>query len=335
MPIDVPTSACAIDVASPISASADAKRAPLGLEHVYVGAAPIAHVSTLGDVRHVRLVFVEKRPGIAIVSIDGDTISLVGAVPLHVGTTDDLVLYPKTRVLRDGWLDYAQLSIASVGQSTLGPKTDLDPGITPTSGAPFDVPCTELTPFDSTASEPVPDHELRGKAIALEDEAGKKLATIEAETLMPPARGETKSRYTGRPVVVLAKKGNRTKIRLAAGRALHAEGWVASRFVKESSWGGLGYATGTVRTPKLDELTCERDVPLWADVQGTTFAIGTLHAHRTVSGKLDPKNDFRLELGSGARLLGSAEPKKGDPVDPYVPRHELAACSDPRPKAPR
>ena len=331
MPIDVPTSACTIDVASPTAgASSVAKRAPLGIERVFVGAAPIAHVSALGDVRHVRLVFVEKKPGLAVVSIDGDKVSLVGAVPLHVGTTDDLVLYPKTRILRDGWLDYAELSIASVGPSTLGPKTDLDPGITPVSGAPFDVPCTELTPFDSTASEPVPDHELRGKAIALEDEAGKKVATIEAETLMPPARGEKTSHFTGKPVVVLAKKGNRTKIRLEAGRALHAEGWVASRLVKESSWGGLGYGTGTGRAPKLDELTCERDVPLWADVQGTTFAVGTLHAHRTISGKLDEKNDFRVELGSGARMLGSAETKKGDPVDPYVPRHELAACSDPK-----
>ena len=115
---------------------------------------------------------------------------------------------------------------------------------------------------------------------------------------------------------------------------MHAEGWVASRFVKESSWGGQGYGTGTGRSPRLDELTCERDVPLWADVQGTTFAVGTLHANRTVSGKLDAKNDFRVELGSGARLLGSAEPKKGDPVDPYVPRHELAACTEPRRKTP-
>lgn len=334
VPIEVPTSACTIDVTAKPSGGSSERQPPLGIEHVYVGAASIAHASALGDIRRVRLVFVEKRPGIGIVSIDGDRVSLVGTVPLHVGTTDDLVLYPKTRILRDGWLDYAQLSIALVGQSNLGPKTDLDPGITPASGAPFDVPCTDLTPFGSTADEPVPDHELRGKAIALEDESGKKLATLEAETLMPPARGETKSRYTGKPVVVLAKKGNRTKIRLEAGRALYAEGWVASRFVKESSWGGLGYGTGRGRAPQLDELTCERDVPLWADVQGTTFAVGTLHGHRTISGKLDAKNDFRVELGSGARMLGSADPKKGDPVDPYVPRHELAACSDTGPKKP-
>jgi hypothetical protein len=334
VPINVPSSACTIDVAAPSpSASSKPARGLVGLAHVFVGAGPIAHARSLGALRRVRLVFVEEKPGLAIAAIDGDTASIVGAVPLNVGTTDDLVLYPRTRILRDGWLDYAQLSIAQVGKSTLGPKTELDPSITPASAASFEVPCTELSPFGAAFDAPIADHELRGKAISLEDEQGKKVATIDAETLMPPFPGETKGQVVGKPVVVLARKGNRTKVRFEAGRALHAEGWVASRWVKASSWGGLaGYGTGTGRPAKLDELTCERDVPLWADVRGTTFAVGTLHANRTVSGKLDDKNDFRVDLGSGARVFASAQPKKGDPVDPYVPRHELSACSDPRPK---
>ena len=329
VPIDVPTSECTIDVTAPGSAG------PFGVGHVYVGAAPIARARALGDLRRARLVFREEKPGVAFVAIDGDTVSILGAVPLHVGTTDDLVLFPRTRILRDGWLDYARLSIAFVGKSTLGPKTELEPGLTPAAAAPFDVACTELTPFGVVTSEPPLDHELRGKAISLEDEKGKKLATIDAETLMPPARGEAKSHVVGRPVAVLAKKGSRTKIRFEAGRDLHAEGWVASRWVRASSSGLVGYGRGAGSAPKLDVLTCERDVPLWVDVQGTTFAVGTVHAHRTVNGKLDEKNDFRVDLGSNARVFASSPPKKGDSVDPYVPRHELAACSDPRPKATR
>lgn len=324
VPIDVPSSACTIDVAA-----ASGSNAAFGIAHVYVGAARIAHARSLGALRRVRLVFREEKPGVVFVAIDGDVVSIVGGVPLQVGTTDDLVLYPRTRVLRDGWLDYDRLSIARIGKSTLGPTTELDPSVVPASTTTFDVPCTELTPFDGSRPEPAFTHELRGKAIALEDEQGKELATVEAETPIPPAPGQTKGRTEGKPVAVLAQKGQRTKIRFEAGRRLHAEGWVASRSVKAASWGGLGYGTGTGRMPKLDELTCERDVPLWADVQGTTFAVGTLHAHRTVSGKLDDKNDFRVDLGSGARVFGSAQPKKGDPVDPYVPRHELSACSDP------
>jgi hypothetical protein len=333
VPIDVPSSACAIDVAAPSpSASAKLSRGPVGIAHVFVGASPIAHTRALGALRRVRLVFAEEQQALAIAAIDGDAASIVGAVPLHVGTTDDLALFPKTRLLRDGWLDYAQLSIAQVGKSTLGPKTELDPSVTPASSANFNVSCTDLSPFGVATDEPPPDHELRGKAIALEDEQGKRLATIHAETLSPPNPGETKGRVVGKPVVVLARAGNRTKVRLEAGRALHAEGWVASRWVSASPSGVRGYGTGTGRLAKLDELTCERDVPLWADVQGTTFAVGTLHANRTVSGRLDDKNDFRVDLGSGARGLGSAHPEKGDPVDPYVPRHKLSACSDPSPR---
>jgi len=329
--IDVPTSTCTIDVAAPTTAGTSTS---FGIERLYVGAAPIAHASALGPLRHARLVFVEERPHVAVVEVDGADIALVGAVPLHQGSSNDLVLYPKVRVLRDGWLDYDQIEVEQVAKAGLSPKTALERGIVPATMGPFYVPCTDLTPFGAQAAEPPPEHELRGKGITLEDAAGMKLATLDAEEELPPAKGAKRGTVHGKPVSVLARKGARTQIRMTAGRSLHAEGWVASRFVRASPWGGVGYGSGSGRGPKLDTLTCEREVPIWVDVQGTTFAVGTLHAHRTVSGQLDARNDFRLAIGSGAALLGGAAPKKGDPVDPYVPRHELAACGEAKPPAP-
>lgn len=302
-PIELPSAACVVEADAPGAG----KPGALGLSHIYVAGASVASVGSLGKVAHVRLLFPEGTPEMAALAFESDLVSVRGEAPTRAGSTDDLDLYPRTRVVRDGWLDYVTVRVVSARGASLEPKTELPPWLTPSATfaqARFDVPCAELTPFGAPAGVEN-DAALSGQAVALEDDAKRKAATIDAS----PG-----THHDGLPVRILATAKGRTKIRFEAGRYTHAEGWVASPHVKKTAWGGIGYGTGSGRLGALKQIRCESETPLWVEVRGTTFAWGVLKPSRTLKGNLGPDGAFRLSVG------GSAE------TAPFVPKASLAGC---------
>lgn len=335
--MELPSAPCVVEG----TPNASATHGWLGIAHVYVAGVPVADVRSLGTVTRVRLVFLESKPGLAAVALESDVVSARGSVPTRTRTTDDVELAPRGRALRAGWLEYGSFHVAGVAgaSATMGgsrspslePVTELPAWVVPAAGfadAPFLLPCAELTPFHDGREDPPPDGELLGKAIVLTDDAGRAVATLEAETLLPPDKPGKPGTKTGVPVVIQKSARGRTKVRFAIGQRLHGEGWVESRFVKKSSWGGLGFGSGRGRGPKTLALTCDRDVPLWVAVKDELFEWGTLRAGKSVRGLRAADGDFRVMLGGNPFFGRRAKGESDDAVDPFVPKESLGACRE-------
>jgi len=302
-PIELPSAACVVEADAP----AAGKPGALGLTHIYVAGASVASAGSLGRIAHVRLLFPEGTPEMAALTFESDLVSVRGEVPTRAGSTDDLELYPRTRVVRDGWLEYTTIRVVSARGASLEPKTDLPSWLTPSATfaqARFDVPCAELTPFgwpDTVEN----DAALSGQAVVLEDDAKRKVATIDASRA---------THHDGLPVRIVTKEKGRTKIRFEAGPLTRAEGWVVSNHVKKTAWGGIGYGTGTGRLGGLKQIRCDGETPLHVEVRGTTFAWGVLKPGRTLKGKLDGDGAFRLSVGGASETA------------PFAPKASLAGC---------
>lgn len=275
----------------------------MGFSHVFLEGVSIAHVSAFGKLRRVRLAFEEGSPSSASLEIDGEIMRARGTVPLRDGSSDDLDLYPRTRILRDGWLEYHTARIVSVHDSKAEPHADLPSWLTADfSSSPYLVPCADLTPFGAPKSIDAPEMALLGAKVTLEDERGKKVGTVDAPK-------------DGIPVKALVAKGGRTKIRFAVGTRTIAEVWAPSRQVKPTQWGGVGYGTGHGRLGPLPRIACDAETPLHVRVNESTYAWGTLHPKQSVEGKRAPDGSFVL-----VRLGGQEE------YAPFVPAAQMSAC---------
>lgn len=299
--IPLPGAACVVEADAPPPPKA------VGLSHVYVGGVSVASVLALGAIRHVRYAFAEGNPRVGALAIDAEVLSARGAAPTDRSTTDGIVLWARTRVVRAGWLEYGEIGVASVNGPKLEPVTELPPWITPAPGfadTPFLVACSELTPFGARREE-VPDSVLRGTKVTLEDASGQRLASIDAPRDGVPVRA------------LAAPTKGRTKIRfeLAFGR-LVAEGWVASSQVKPTTWGGLGYGTGHGRMRPASTIACQVETPLRVRVKDATYAWGTLHIKQRVEGEPTEDGGFAL-----TRLGGTSE------AAPFVPSEAMTACT--------
>lgn len=300
--IDLPTAPCVVDADAPAPAN-EVAAAYVGLDHVYVAGASIASVRALGEVHHVKLVLGEGKAA-AGVELVTSMVTVRGAIPLHQGTTDDLRLFPRSRVVRDGWLSYDVLRVASVSGARVEPDTELpswinaEPSFAATT---FLVACTDVTPFVKERDEHQPDAVLTGMKVPLGDERGRKVATLDV-----PADGI--------PVRALGTTKGRTKIRFDVEGVAAGEGWVPSSRVRSSAWGGLGYGSGRGRGVKLESLTCDVETPLHVRVGDVTYAWGTLHAKQLVTGKDISDGSFALSVGGNEKTA------------PFVPVAARASC---------
>lgn len=309
--IVLPEARCVID-AAPVGDRARSS----GLHRVYVGASPVASVPALGVVRSVRLVLPEASDA-AWLALDTDVVSVRGSTPTAPGRRDHLELHPRGRLVRDGWLEYLVVHVEGVSGAAVTPKTELPSWITPKGLAPFRATCAELTPFGER-KELAPDGVLAGTGVALEDEQGRTVATLD----FPAAHKD------GLPVEIVGRHKARTKIRFAVGDDLRAEGWVATRHVRASTWGGLGYGTGRGRFLQ-SELTCAVDTPLLVRIEGALFAWGTLRAGQRVKGHETADGAFRVDFDSGAERASREPPdaRAGEATDPFVPRERMKDCT--------
>lgn len=331
--VELPSAPCVVEG----EPKANATRGWLGVSHVYVAGLPVAEVSALGVVTRVRLVFPESKPGLAAIALESDLVSARGSVPTRTKTTDDVVLAPRNRALRAGWLEYGSFHVSGVSGTSLEPVTELPAWVVPAPGfadAPFLLPCGELTPFHEGREDPPPDAELLGKTVALTDDAGHAVATLDAETVLPPEKPGKPATKTGVPVVIQKSARGRTKVRFAIGHRLHGEGWVESRFVKKSAWGGLGFGSGHGRGPKTLALTCDGDVPLWIAVKDELFEWGTLRAGKSIRGLRAGDGDFRVMLGGNPFFGRPAKAGADAPPDPFVPKESLGGCHEADPPPP-
>lgn len=262
----------------------------------------IASLRALGKLERLRLAIEEGSPASAALEVDAELLSARGSVPLRDDSSADLELFPRTRLLREGWLDYQVTKVVSVRGAELEPLADLPPWIVPDfATTPFLVPCTQLSPFGAPQSV-APDAALLGTKVILEDERGKKVATVDAPK-------------EGIPVHALATHKGRTKVRFEAGSRAIVEAWAPSRQVKTTTWGGLGYGTGSGRGAAMATIGCEAETPLHVRVNGFTFAWGTLHAKKSMHGRRNPDGSF--SLGG----LGGDEGHA-----PFVPAAQMSAC---------
>jgi len=348
--VELPSAPCVVEG----EPRANAAHGWLGISHLYVAGVPVAEVRSLGTVTRVRLVFPEGKPGLAAIELESDVVRARGSVPTRTKTTDDVVLAPRDRALRAGWLEYGSFHVAGVSgasatmggsapqapqvtrpatlrSASLEPVTELPAWVVPAPGfadAPFLLPCAELTPFHEGREDPPPDAELLGKTVVLTDDAGRAVATLDAETVLPPEKPGKPATKTGVPVVIQKSARGRTKVRFAIGPRLHGEGWVESRFVKKSSWGGLGFGSGRGRGPKTLALTCDGDVPLWIAVKDELFEWGTLRAGKSIRGLRGGDGDFRVMLGGNPFFGRPAKAGADAPPDPFVPKESLGGCHE-------
>lgn len=299
--IPFPATKCLVDATPPTGPSTNGP-SRVGISHLSLEGVQIASVGALGKLRRVKLAIEEGSPSAASVEVDAELLSARGTVPLRDDTSADLELFPRTRLLREGWLDYQVAKVVSVRGAEMEPLADLPPWLTPDfATSPFFVPCTQLTPFGAPQSV-TPDAALLGTKVVLEDERGKKVATIDAPK-------------EGLPVNALATHKGRTKVRFEAGSRTIVEAWAPSRQVKTTTWGGLGYGTGRGRAAAMSTVACEAETPLHVRVNGFTFAWGTLHAKQGVYGRRNAEGSFSL-----AGLGGDEEHA------PFVPAAQMSAC---------
>lgn len=299
--IPFPLTKCLVDATAPTGPSTKGPSL-VGIRGLSLEGVQIASVPELGKLRRVKLAFEEGSLSAASVDIDAEIVSARGTVPLRDDSSADLDLFPRTRVLREGWLDYQIAKVASVRGAELEPHADLPPWLTPSfATTPFFVPCAELTPFGAPQTINN-DAALLGTKVALENEQGKKVAMLDAPK-------------EGLPVQAVATHKGRTKVRFEASSRLIVEAWAPSRQVKTTTWGGLGYGTGHGRLVALPTITCDGDVPLHVRVRDVTYAWGTLHAKQSVQGQRAPDGSFAL-----LRLGGHADHA------PFVPSGPASAC---------
>ena len=299
-PIDLPETACVVEGEAP-AARTDAH---LGFSDIYLAGAHVAALSALGVPRRVSFFFSDGAPDFVPLSFDSSLVAVRGETPIRSSVRDQLELYPRARVLREGWLDYGLVHAERTRGAEIEPATTLPAWITPAFAQPvFRVPCTELTPFGAVA-DVVPNAKVSQPSVALEDQKGRRVATIDVAA---------KSK-DGLPVATLETAKGRTKVRFEIGRDLRGEGWLPSKLVVRVAWGGLGYGTGSGRLGASEHIACDVDTPLWVHVDHKTFVWGALHAHQSFRGKLTDE---------GFGILAGGD----DAARPFVPRAHLGPCT--------
>jgi hypothetical protein len=290
VPIDLPSGPCLIDADAPPKATTDdtsTSRPALvfGMSHVFVGGISVAAISSLGDIRHVRVGLAAGKPTSAGLALETDMVTVRGTVPVGQDTSASLELYPRTRAVRDGWLEYKRIAVVNVKEDRIEPRIDLPPWLTPAvdfASTPYLVACADLSPFGTIVDE-TPDAALKGTA-TLEDDEGRAVATVE-----PPREGI--------PVRALRKVKGKTKIRFAVGERAAAEVWVPTARVRETAWGALGHGGGSGRARPPASIECRDEIPLRVRVRDVTFAWGVLHANQKALGRRTGDGRFVLSVG--------------------------------------
>lgn len=308
-PTPEPTAPAVVDVPMPSGPCLIDARPTTGLgstlsfRGLVLGSVPVATFGGVGTIERVRLSFAEGRPESAGVAVDATLVSLRGSLPLSTRRSERLRLYPRFAAVRAGWLSYREVVVASVHDVEIEPLTELPAWLVPAvdfTKNPFYVACSGLTPFGAPSGTAT-DGAISGKGVALEDDAGKTVATLDAsQGDLPVAMGK------------LVKQ--RRKVSFDVGTFATAQGWVASRHVKKTSGAGVGYGTGTGRTRPPATLSCDAEVPIHVRVAETTYAFGVVHANQVIRGDVADDGSFKLtSIAAGG-------------VEPFVPPDRLRDC---------